>query len=104
MTAEEFRKVLNEHRDMISQHRISMGMDPMTDQETLKRWRDRRNDADAIRKYRARLKKDVDEMTNWVLHPNNKDVVKQIAAKELKSLSDVVRNPKVFVQHFNRFH
>lgn len=43
-------------------------------------------------------------MTNWVLHPNNKDVVKQIAAKELKSLSDVVRNPKVFVQHFNRFH
>ena len=74
------------------------------DQKALKRWRDRRNDADAIRKYRARLKKDVDEMTNWVLHPNNKDVVKQIAAKELKSLSDVVRNPKVFVQHFNRFH
>lgn len=33
MTAEEFRKVLNEHRDMISQHRISMGLDPMTDQE-----------------------------------------------------------------------
>lgn len=27
------------------------------DQETLKRWRDRRNNADAIRKYRARLKK-----------------------------------------------
>ena len=33
MTAEEFRKVLNEHRDMISQNRISMGMNPMTDQE-----------------------------------------------------------------------
>lgn len=168
------------------------------DQETLKRWRDRRNDADAIRKYRARLKKDVDEMTNWVLHPNNKDVVKQIpdvlrgavipflssvdftskrqlrggdatkadqiflnrlqglqaalkpdggdpeklysdytdlppdfmenldmliaaarkiadqktgefvvnqmTAKELKALSDVVRNLKTFVQNFNRFH
>ena len=48
------------------------------DQESLKRWRDRRNNADAIKKYRTRLKKDVDEMTNWVLHPNNKDVVKQI--------------------------
>ena len=48
------------------------------DQEVLKRWRDRRNNADAIKKYRTRLKKDVDEMTNWVLHPNNKDVVKHI--------------------------
>ena len=48
------------------------------DQESLKRWRDRRNNADAIRKYRTRLKNDVDELTNWVLHPNNKDVVKHI--------------------------
>ena len=48
------------------------------DQETLKRWRDRRNNADAIKKYRTRLKKDVDELTSWVLHPNNKDVVKHI--------------------------
>lgn len=48
------------------------------DQESLKRWRERRYNADAIKKYRTRLKKDVDEMTNWVLHPNNKDVVKQI--------------------------
>lgn len=48
------------------------------DQESLKRWRERRHNADAIKKYRTRLKKDVDEMTNWVLHPNNKDVVKQI--------------------------
>ena len=48
------------------------------DQETLRRWRDRRNNADAIKKYRTRLKKDVDELTGWVLHPNNKDVVKHI--------------------------
>ena len=48
------------------------------DQETLKRWRDRRNNADAIKKYRDRLKGDVDELTNWVLHPDNKSVVKHI--------------------------
>ena len=48
------------------------------DQETLQRWRDRRNDADAIKKYRTRLTKDVNDLTNWVLHPNNKDVVKHI--------------------------
>ena len=48
------------------------------DQETLKRWRDRRNNADAIKKYRDRIRGDVDELTNWVLHPDNKNVVKHI--------------------------
>ena len=48
------------------------------DQKTLERWRDRRNKADAIKKYRERLSKDVKAMTDWVLHPNNKDVVKHI--------------------------
>ena len=44
----------------------------------LKRWRDRRNNAAAIKKYRERLQKDVGDLTNWVLHPNNKDIVKHI--------------------------
>ena len=48
------------------------------DEEKLKRWRDRRNNADAIKKYRERLKKDVNDLTSWVLHPNNKDIVKHI--------------------------
>ena len=48
------------------------------DKETLDRWRKRRNDNDAIKKYRGRLQKDVTDLTNWVLHPNNKDVVKHI--------------------------
>lgn len=48
------------------------------DQETLKRYRDRRNDAAAIKKYRDRLTKDVNELTAWVLHPSNKDTMKHI--------------------------
>ena len=48
------------------------------DEEKLKRYRDRRNNADAIKKYRSRLQKDVNDLTSWVLHPNNKDVVKHI--------------------------
>ena len=56
------------------------------DQESLKRWRDRRNNADAIKKYRTRLKKDVDELTSWVLHPNNKDIVKHIPEVLKKSV------------------
>ena len=48
------------------------------DKEILDRWRDRRNNSDAIKKYRQRLTKDVNDLTNWVLSPNNKDVLKHI--------------------------
>lgn len=46
--------------------------------EKLKRWRDRRNNATAIKKYRERIKTDVDTLTNWILHPNNKDIVQHV--------------------------
>ena len=48
------------------------------DQEILRRWRDRRANAEAVKKYRDRVRRDVDELTKWVLHPSNKDVVKHI--------------------------
>ena len=47
-------------------------------QEILNRWRDRRNNADAIKKYRDRLRGDVDELTNWIISPNNKDIAKHV--------------------------
>ncbi len=47
-------------------------------QEILNRWRDRRNNAAAIKKYRDRLRRDVDDLSGWVLNPNNKDIVKHI--------------------------
>ena len=46
--------------------------------EILNRWRDRTRNAAAIKKYRERIKTDVGELTNWVLKPNNKDIVKHI--------------------------
>ena len=66
------KSVLQKARKVVEQQQWAK------DEEKLKRWRDRRNNADAIKKYRTRLKKDVDELTSWVLHPNNKDVVKHI--------------------------
>ena len=48
------------------------------DAEILKRWRDRTRNSAAIKKYRERIKADVTELTNWVLKPNNKDIVKHI--------------------------
>ena len=66
------KQVLEKARKVVEKHQWTK------DQETLKRYRDRRNNADAIKKYRTRLTNDVTELTNWVLHPNNKDVVKHI--------------------------
>ena len=66
------KRVLQKARKVVEQQERQHG------QEILKRWRDRRNNADAIKKYRDRIRGDVDELTNWVLHPDNKNVVKHI--------------------------
>ena len=66
------KRVLQKARTVVEQQECQHG------KEILKRWRDRRNNADAIKKYRDRLRGDVDELTNWVLHPDNKNVVKHI--------------------------
>ena len=75
LTVEEktvLKRVLQKARKVVEQQERQHG------QEILKRWRDRRNNADAIKKYRDRIRGDVDELTNWVLHPDNKNVVKHI--------------------------
>ena len=66
------RAVLQKARKVVETEERAHG------QEMLARWRDRRNNAAAIKKYRERLRGDVDELTNWVLHPDNKDIVKRI--------------------------
>lgn len=48
------------------------------DDEILKRWRDRRNNADAIKEYRQRIQKDVNTITDWALNPSGKDILKHI--------------------------
>ena len=75
LTVEEktvLKRVLQKARTVVEQQERQHG------KEILNRWRDRRNNADAIKKYRDRLRGDVDELTNWVLHPDNKNVVKHI--------------------------
>ena len=66
------KRVLQKARVVVEQQERLHG------QEMLKRWRDRRDNAAAIKKYRDRIRGDVDELTNWVLHPDNKSVVKHI--------------------------
>ena len=54
------------------------------DDEIFKRYVDRAKNAAAIKKYRERIKADVDDLTSWVLSPNNKDITKHVP--------DVVKN------------
>jgi len=69
---EVLRRVLQKARKVVEQQERQHG------QEVLKRWRDRRNNAAEIRKYRDRLQKDVKELTGWILHPDNKDTLKHV--------------------------
>ncbi len=66
-------------RDVLKQARGIVAKEQRTrDDEKLARWRDRRNNAAAIKKYREAITRDVQDMTAWVMHPGNKDNVKHI--------------------------
>jgi DNA repair ATPase RecN len=75
LTVEEkevLKRVLQKARKVVEVQERQHG------QEILTRWRDRRKNADNIKKYRERLRGDVDELTNWIIAPNNKDIVKHV--------------------------
>ena len=69
---EVLRRVLKKARSVVEQQ------DRQHFQEIMRRKLDRMHNAANIKKYRDRLRGDVDELTNWVLHPDNKNVVKHI--------------------------
>ena len=66
------RRVLQSARKVVEQKQKD------ADTVTLRRWRDRRNNAEAIKKYRNRIAKDVKSMTDWVINPSNKDILRHI--------------------------
>ena len=75
LTVEEkevLKRVLNKARKVVEEKERQHGLD------ILNRWRDRRNNAAAIKKYRDRLRGDVDELTNWIIGPNNNDIAKHV--------------------------
>jgi len=66
------RSVLKKARKIVEQKQREH------DAEILKRWRDRRNNAALIKKYRQRIAREVKSLSDWVLHPNNKDIVRRV--------------------------
>jgi hypothetical protein len=69
---EVLKRVLQKARKVVEAKEREHG------QELIARLRDRRDNAIAIKKYRDRLRGDVDELTNWIIGPNNKDIVKHV--------------------------
>ena len=55
--------------------------------EMVRRYRDQRNNAAAIKKYRTRIMKGAEEITNWILKPNSKNAMKNVPA--------VIRGPVI---------
>ena len=69
---EVLRRVLKKARTVVENQEREHG------KELLARYRDRRANAATIKKYRERLKTDVDSLAKWIVHPNNKDVIQHI--------------------------
>lgn len=77
-TAPALRKVLPVARRIVEQKQKE------NDDAILQRWRDRRNNAASIKKYRERISKDVTDLSNWILSPSNKT--------DMKHVPDVLKN------------
>ncbi len=77
-TSPALRKVLPVARRIVEQSQKAL------DDAVLQRWRDRRNNAAAIKKYRDRISKDVTDLTSWILSPSNKT--------DMKHVPDVLKN------------
>lgn len=75
---EVLKRVLKKSRSIIENN------EKQNSKEMLDRWRKRRKESDAITKYRSRIKTDVDELSKWILHPDNKN--------SLKRVPDVIKN------------
>ena len=69
---EVLKRVLQKARKVVEANERAKG------QELLKRYRDRRNNAAAIKKYRERIKADTDSLTKWILHPDNKSAYRHV--------------------------
>lgn len=69
---EVLKRVLQKARKVVEANERAKG------QELLKRYRDRRNNAAEIKKYRERIKADTDSLKKWILHPDNKNAYRHV--------------------------
>ena len=78
------RRVLQSARKVVEQKQKD------ADTAMLRRWRDRRNNAEAIRKYRKRIEKDTAALLNMLGHPTKDAHVPLSLQKPLQELLDTI--------------
>ena len=60
--------------------------------ESLKRYRERRNEAANTRKYRERVRSEVETLRKWLITPSNKDIRKHVPAEIQKTVVDFLES------------
>jgi molecular chaperone GrpE (heat shock protein) len=60
--------------------------------ENLKRYRERRNESAGVRKYRERVRSEVENLRKWLMAPSNKDVKKHVPAELQKTVADFLES------------
>lgn len=60
--------------------------------ETLKRYRERRNESMNTRKYRERVRAEVETLRKWLVSPSNKDIRKHVPAEIQKTVADFLES------------
>ena len=79
---EVLKKVLVKARTVVETKEKLQG------QEALRRYRIKREESAAVRKYRTRVRNDVEKLRKWLVSPSNKDIVKHVPAEIQKSVAD----------------
>lgn len=60
--------------------------------ENLKRYRERRNESMATRKYRERVRREVETLREWLMRPSNKDQRAHVPAEIQKTVADFIES------------
>ena len=58
--------------------------------EMVRRYRDRRDNAEAVRKYRKRIQKDTSEIASWITKPSSKDAMKNVPTAIRKPIIEIL--------------
>ena len=80
------KQVLEKARRVVEQEERKRG------DENLKRYRERRNESAAARKYRERVRTEVETLRKWLVNPSNKDMRKHVPAEIQKTVADFLES------------
>lgn len=83
---EVLKNVLQKARRVVEQEERRRG------EESLKRYRERRNESAATRKYRERVRAEVETLRKWLVSPSNKDIRKHVPAEIQKTVADFLES------------